>query len=223
MLCSYEQELCFKHLRKWQFSRGKKKRKKKTTTTSPLSVENPNQYSTGYRRLQVCQSFLQWLCRSTAKKSQMSECSVIRGNNLNLVFLLHLIEVKDLNLGFLPFTWASKASAYCIIQDGVCSSFVWNAKGRGNRNSSFHSSWVPAQKHLEQSLEPSPAGLWFGEKMLEDLFSFLQLVWSLFQRADGDADTALCLPLSWMWENGPFQSGWCGYDFFKYYYFVVDT
>lgn len=79
MLCSYEQELYFKHLRKWQFSRGEK-REKTNTATTPLSIKNPNQCPTGYGRLQVCQSFPQWLCRSKAEKSQTSVCSVIRQN-----------------------------------------------------------------------------------------------------------------------------------------------
>lgn len=220
MLYSHEQELSFKHLRKWQSSREEKREKKPTI---PLSVKKTKPTSHWLWEAPSLPKFSSVVVQIKSKEILMSVCSVIRGNNLNLMFLLHPIEVKDLNLGFQPFTWASKASAYCIIQDGVCSSFFWNARGEGNRNSSFHSSWVPTHKHLEQSLEPSPAGLWFGEKMLEDLFSLLHRVWSLFQRADGDADTALCLPLSWMWENSPFQIGWCWYDFFYYYYFVVDT
>lgn len=85
-------------------------------------------------------------------------------------------------------------------------SFVWNAKGKGNRNSSFH-------KYLEQSLEPSPAGLWLGEKCWRVLSTSLPCV-IFVPESKTETLPQLCMfTIVLNMENGLFQIGWCGYDF----------
>lgn len=191
MLYSYEQELCFRHLRKQQFSQGRKK------------IKNQNHHP------------------ALNKKNQTNIPLVMGGSKFAKVFFSGLQQIKNRNPRHQCVLWSEEiiwiwcfyctwlksrtwTGASCLLLEHPkhqptalfrMGSFVWNAKGKGNRNSSFH-------KYLEQSLEPSPAGLWIGEKMLESPFSFSTLcdLCSKAKARQRRCHSCVCLPLSWTWR-----------------------
>lgn len=108
-----------------------------------------------------------------------------------------------------------KCEPIALFRSGLCSSFVWNAKGKGNRNSCTNTGAGPWAQLCWFAVWWENAGGFFLPSLPHGIFG---------PESKGEMLTqplhASCL--SWTWENCSFQIGQCVW-LFPYCYFPVDT